>query len=123
MSGSYDIYNYLESYFDDNVYYNNPMMYLKNLDDDYHLPRLQHADSIVIVTGQGAFEAPDRSREFSDLLNSKGIPHRLDALGNLVQRPVHRLGLPVIGIGSAVENIADAMRIDCELESVGPFGA
>nr|MBA2378007.1 esterase [Blastocatellia bacterium] len=82
MSGSYDIYNYLESYYDDNVYFNNPMMYLKNLNDDHHLPRLQEADSIVLVTGQGAFEAPDRSREFSALLHSKGIPHLLDVWGH-----------------------------------------
>src|SRR4030095_8063739 len=54
MSGSYDIYNYLESYYDENVYFNNPAMYLKNLDDDYYLPLLRRADSIAIVTGQGA---------------------------------------------------------------------
>src|ERR1043165_1766480 len=82
MSGSYDIYNYLENYYDDNVYFNNPMMYLKNLNDDYHLPRLRQADSIVIVTGQGSFEAPNRSREFSALLHSKGIPHLLDVWGH-----------------------------------------
>ena len=82
MSGSYDIYNYLESYYDDNVYFNNPTMYLKNLNDDYHLPRLQKADSIVIVTGQGSFEAPDRSRELSDILHSKGIPHLLELWGH-----------------------------------------
>ena len=83
MSGSYDIYNYLDKgYYDDNVYFNNPDMYLRNLDDDYHLPRLRQADSIVIVTGQGSFEAPDRSREFSGLLHSKGIPHRLDVWGH-----------------------------------------
>src|SRR6478672_7290303 len=58
MSGSYDIYNYL--------------------DEGYHLPRLRNADFLVIVTGQGAYEAPDRSREFSALLHSKGIRHRLD---------------------------------------------
>ena len=29
MSGSYDIYNYLEDYFDENVYFNNPAMYSK----------------------------------------------------------------------------------------------
>ena len=51
MSGSYDIYNYLESYFDDNVYYNNPAMYMKNLDDDYHLPRLRQSDFVVIASG------------------------------------------------------------------------
>lgn len=82
MSGSYDIYNYLENYFDDNVYFNNPVMYLKNLNDDYHLPRLRQADSIVIVSGQGAYEAPDRSRELSALLHSKGIPHLLELWGH-----------------------------------------
>ncbi len=83
MSGSYDIYNYLDKgYYDDNVYFNNPDMYLRNLNDDFHLPRLQKADSIVVVTGQGSFEAPDRSREFSGLLHSKGIPHRLDLWGH-----------------------------------------
>jgi esterase/lipase superfamily enzyme len=83
MSGSYDIYNYLEKgYYDENVYFNNPAMYLKNLNDDYHLPRLRKADSIVIVTGQGAYEAPERSREFSALLHSKGIPHLLEIWGH-----------------------------------------
>jgi esterase/lipase superfamily enzyme len=82
MSGSYDIYNYLESYYDDNVYFNNPMMYLKNLGDDYHLPKLQQADSLVIVTGQGAYEAPDRSRDLSGVLHSKGIPHLLEIWGH-----------------------------------------
>ena len=81
MSGSYDIYNYLEHHYDDNVYFNNPMMYLKNLNDDYHLPRMRKADSIVIVTGQGNYEAPDRSRDLSRLLHSKGIPHRLELWG------------------------------------------
>ncbi len=82
MSGSYDIYNYLDKgFYDDNVYFNNPAMYLKNLNDDYHLPRLQHADSIVIVTGQGSYEAPDRSRELSGWLHAKGIPHLLELWG------------------------------------------
>ncbi|MEP6946665.1 MAG: alpha/beta hydrolase-fold protein [Acidobacteriota bacterium] len=81
MSGSYDIYSYLESYYDENVYYNNPMMYLKNLNDDYHLPRLREADSIVIATGQGSYEAPERSRDLSNLLHSKGIPHLLELWG------------------------------------------
>ena len=82
MSGSYNIYNYLDNYFDDNVYFNNPMMYLKHLSDGYHLPRLRNADSIVIVTGQGAFEAPDRSRDLSGVLHSKGIPHLLEIWGH-----------------------------------------
>lgn len=82
MSGSYDIRSYLYDYYDTNVYFNNPMDYLRNLDDDHYLPLLQKADSIVITTGQGAYEAPNRSRDFSALLSSKGIPHLLDVWGH-----------------------------------------
>lgn len=82
MSGSYDIRSYLRGYTDDNVYFNNPMDYLKNLNDDYHLPLLKRADSIYILSGQGAYEAPERSRQLSELLNSKGIPHTLDLWGH-----------------------------------------
>lgn len=82
MSGSYDIRSYLKGYTDDNVYFNNPMDYLKNLNDDYHLPLLKRADAIFILSGQGAYEAPERSRQLSELLNSKGIPNTLDLWGH-----------------------------------------
>jgi len=81
MSGSYDIRSYLHGYYDDNVYFNNPADYLSNLNDDFHLPLLRKADAIVILSGQGAYEAPDRSRALSDILNDKGIPHTLDLWG------------------------------------------
>ncbi|MET0752582.1 MAG: alpha/beta hydrolase-fold protein [Pyrinomonadaceae bacterium] len=82
MSGSYDIRSYLKDYYDNNVYFNNPAMYVPNLNDDKHLPALQKADSIVIVTGQGAFEAPERSKDFSKILHAKGIPHLLELWGH-----------------------------------------
>ena len=82
MSGSYDVRNYFRGYFDDNVYFNNPMQYLPNLHDDYYLPRLQQADHVYILTGQGAYEAPERSRQLAGVLNSKGIPHTLDVWGH-----------------------------------------
>lgn len=82
MSGSYDIRSYLSGYTDDNVYFNNPMQYLSSLHDDYYLPILRRADSIVILSGQGAYEAPDRSRQLSALLNAKGIPNVLDLWGH-----------------------------------------
>lgn len=81
ISGSYDIKAYLHGYFDENVYFNNPLDYLPGLNDDYFLPTLQHADAIVILSGQGAYEAPERSRQLSDVLNAKGIPHTLDIWG------------------------------------------
>ena len=82
MSGSYDIRSYLRGYTDDNVYFNNPMDYLKNLNDDFHLPLLKRADAIFILSGQGAYEAPERSRQLSQLLSSKSIPHTLDLWGH-----------------------------------------
>src|SRR6266851_7479788 len=81
MSGSYDIKAYLHGYFDDNVYFNNPLDYLPGMNDDYFLPILRRADAIVILSGQGAYEAPERSRQLSEVLNSKGIPHTLDIWG------------------------------------------
>ena len=72
MSGSYDIYNYLEKgFYDDNVYFNNPAMYLKNLNDDYHLPRLRQADSIVIRS------APFASCQANEQANVAGIKERI----------------------------------------------
>jgi esterase/lipase superfamily enzyme len=82
MSGSYDIRSYLRGYHDDNVYFNNPAEYLPNLNDDYYLPILRRADAIFILSGQGAYEAPERSRQLSGLLHSKGIPHTLDLWGH-----------------------------------------
>lgn len=81
MSGSYDIRSYLRGYEDDNVYFNNPADYLPNLNDDYYLPLLKRADSIVILSGQGAYEAPERSRNLAEILTKKGIPHTLDLWG------------------------------------------
>lgn len=80
MSGSYDIRPYADGYHDENVYYNNPVEYVPNLEDDYYLPKLRSC-RLLISSGQGAYEAPDRSRELSRILGSKGIPHELDLWG------------------------------------------
>lgn len=82
MSGSYDVKSYLHGFYDDNVYFNNPADYLANLSDNYHLPILQRADAIFILSGQGSYEAPERSRHLSDLLRAKNIPHTLDLWGH-----------------------------------------
>ena len=82
MSGSYDVRSYLRGYADDNVYFNNPAQYLPNLNDDYFLPLLRRADAIYILSGQGAYEDPGRSRQLSEILSAKGIPHTLDLWGH-----------------------------------------
>src|SRR2546421_11627668 len=81
MSGSYDIRSYLNGFYDDNVFFNNPVDYLSGLNDDHFLPILRQADAIYILSGQGSYEDPGRSQQLSDILNSKGIPHHLDLWG------------------------------------------
>ncbi len=82
LSGFYDLANdYLHGYSDDNCYYNNPLWYLpglwgKALDD------LRFRSRIVVVTGQGAYEAPHESQRLSEVLSRKSIPHTLDLWGH-----------------------------------------
>ncbi len=81
MSGIYDLTTYTDGYWDDQVYFNSPMHYLKNLDDDFSLPRLQNAEHIHIMAGSGDYENPDASKSLSALLDHKGIPNELDIWG------------------------------------------
>ncbi|MEW6730373.1 MAG: alpha/beta hydrolase-fold protein [Acidobacteriota bacterium] len=81
MSGFYDLQNYFKGYYDDNCYFNNPAQYVPRLEDPYYLDRLRYSCNIVIITGQGAWEKPEASYRFSELLHQKGIPHVLDMWG------------------------------------------
>ncbi|MCL4266486.1 MAG: esterase [Anaerolineae bacterium] len=82
MSGSYDIRGYYkQDYYDENIYYNNPVDYVPALNDDQYLPLLRQKSHIHIVTGQGNYENPDASRRLAGILAAKGIPHELDLWG------------------------------------------
>ncbi len=82
MSGSYDIRSYLDGYYDDNVFFNNPADYLSGLNDEHFLPILRQADAIYILSGQGSYEDPKRSQHLADILEAKGIPHTLELWGH-----------------------------------------
>jgi esterase/lipase superfamily enzyme len=82
MSGNYNIRQFADGYFDDNVYFNSPLDYLPNLNDDHYLPMLQRKQHLHILSGQGAYENPDGSRQLAGLLAAKGIPHNLDLWGH-----------------------------------------
>ena len=82
MSGFYDLGpDYLHGYSDDDCYFNNPTWYVPNL-GGRELALLQGSTRIHLLTGQGAYEAPDASRRFSEILDRKGIPHVLDLWGH-----------------------------------------
>lgn len=97
FSGSYDIRSYLDGYYSESVYFNNPVDYLPNLHDDYYLPILQSGTrKIILFSGQGAYEAPSRTQQLSGILGGKGIPHELDLWGYDVDHdwPWWRKALP-----------------------------
>jgi esterase/lipase superfamily enzyme len=80
LSGSYDIRNYMNGYYNDDVYFNNPVDFLPHMDN---APLMQGGGKkIIIFTGQGPYEAPDRSRALSNILHAKGVPHWLDVWGH-----------------------------------------
>jgi esterase/lipase superfamily enzyme len=81
MSGSYDLKTYTRGYYDEDVYFNSPIDYVPNMNDEHLLGQLRHKN-IVIASGQGAYESPQSSRNFSNILNAKGIPHFLDLWGH-----------------------------------------
>ena len=82
LSGSYDIRNFLGGFYSDDVYFNNPVDFLTNMGEGPQLNELRHGGKrITIFTGQGSFEAPERSKQLSRILKAKGIPHWLDVWG------------------------------------------
>lgn len=81
LSGSYDLKDYTKGYFDENVYFNSPADYVPRVNDHGQLENMRRG-KIVIATGSGEWEKPDRSVTFSHILTSKSIPHHLDVWGH-----------------------------------------
>ena len=82
MSGFYDLNrSYFKGYSDDNCYFNNPMWYVAKM-EGRALDLLRNDSRIVLVAGQGAYEAPDATRDFHNLLDAKGVGHIFDLWGH-----------------------------------------
>jgi esterase/lipase superfamily enzyme len=96
MSGCYDLTAYTKGHYDDNVYFNSPVHYLRNLKDENYLSRYRKSGHIHIVTGSGSYEDPDASRYLSSILHDKEISHELDIWGHDITHdwPTWRLMLP-----------------------------
>lgn len=83
MSGFFDLEPaYSGNYRGDDLYFNNPVSYIANLCDEHTLELLRCNSQIHIVSGQGLFETPQCSKQLSQLLLDKGIPHNLDLWGH-----------------------------------------
>ena len=82
MSGFYDLSGgYFKGYSDSNCYFNNPMWYVANLEGDA-LETLRRDSRIAIVAGRGAYEKPEATTRFHELLDRKGIGHIYELWGH-----------------------------------------
>ena len=81
MSGVYNLTEYTDCYFDEQVYYNSPIHYMPNLADNYYLDHIRRSNHIHIFSGEGPYEAPDAAREFAGVLYDKNINYELDIWG------------------------------------------
>lgn len=82
MSGVYDLTEYTKGFYDNQVYFNSPCHYIPNLTEEWTLNTIRSSRHIHILSGKGDYEDPQASRNFSGVLNTKGIPHELDVWGH-----------------------------------------
>lgn len=81
MAGFYDIRPYARGYTGPEVAAQNPVESAAAVQDPEALSLIR-SGHIHIITGQGAYEIPDRARAFSEVLRSRGIPHELALWGH-----------------------------------------
>lgn len=76
MSGIYDIRQFMDDFYDDNVYYNNPVDYIPNLNKQPLLNEIRNVDFRL-----ASYKHDDRkgsASKMSDILRMKFIEHKLD---------------------------------------------
>lgn len=79
MSGVYDIRPYMEDFYDDDVYYNNPIDFIPNLSEQPLLQNIQQVDFRLV-----SYNNDDRKQQaikLNEILRMKLIEHQLDIWG------------------------------------------
>ncbi len=80
MSGVYDMRSFMDGYYDDNFYFNNPVDYMANISDQWTLSHLASCD-IHLATGHGPWENSGPTYAMSHILSSRGVRHSVDNWG------------------------------------------
>ncbi|HLF73348.1 MAG TPA: alpha/beta hydrolase-fold protein [Anaerolineales bacterium] len=83
LSGLYRLNMFVGDYMDDNVYFNTPLAYLRNLEDPWYLDQYRQS-RIIIAVGQGAWEDDmlTDTLALKRILEEKNIPHWVDIWGH-----------------------------------------
>jgi esterase/lipase superfamily enzyme len=76
MSGCFEMKAFMDGYYDNDFYLNNPVDYLPNLTDPWFLDRYRSM-RIVLAAGDHDICLGENFR-IADILGRKGIPHWLD---------------------------------------------
>jgi esterase/lipase superfamily enzyme len=66
LSGLYDLRSFMDGYYDENLYFNNPVDYTANLYDGNQIAALQSLD-IILATGHDDSNRPSNERLFANL--------------------------------------------------------
>ena len=80
LAGIYTLKHVVGDYWDQNVYYNSPIDYLPNLNDEWFLNNIRNAN-IIICTGQGPWEYPEDTYRIKEIFEQKDIPAWVDLWG------------------------------------------
>lgn len=83
MSGAYDIRSFMDGFYDDNVYFSNPVDYLPNLNDQGTLEALRQTH--VILTAGAHDPCRAATEHLNHLLHQKGVApyyERADGFGH-----------------------------------------
>lgn len=82
ISGLYDLKTFVGDFVDDNVYFNSPILFLNNLEDENILNQYRQG-KIVICCGQGAWEDEmlEDTYQMKEILERKNVPAWIDIWG------------------------------------------
>jgi esterase/lipase superfamily enzyme len=83
LSGRYDTTYFTGGYSDGDVYFNNPLAYVSNLEGE-HLERVRQNTHLTLVCGQGKWEEGciEETHALANVLEAKQIPHHRDIWGH-----------------------------------------
>ncbi len=76
MSGAFDMRSFMDGYYDNDFYFNNPVDYVPNMTDSWFLEHYQKM-RLVLAVGDHDICLGENFR-MAQILGAKGIPHWLD---------------------------------------------
>jgi esterase/lipase superfamily enzyme len=80
MGAAYDIKQFLDGWYSEDAYFNNPPDYLPNISDPWYLERYRRM-KIIMVTGEHDFCWCENER-LAGIMRARGIPHQLYVWGD-----------------------------------------